>query len=88
MCAPHLVSGWSYSGEPSDFHVQLAHCIILSHLMHCQDERGETALFAACHEGRYDPAALLIDHGANVNYLSTVRPLHVCGEHDKTMWSV
>ena len=42
-----------------------------------QDEYGETALFAACSQGHYDPAALLIDHGADVNYLSKVRPLHV-----------
>ena len=41
-----------------------------------QDERGDTALFAACQEGRYDPAALLINHGADVNYLSKVRPSH------------
>ena len=44
-----------------------------------QNERGATALFAACQEGYYDPAALLIniDHGADVNYLSKVKPLHV-----------
>ena len=50
-------------------------CIVLSQLM--QDELGETALFAACHEGRYDPAAVLIDHRADVNYLSKVRPSHM-----------
>ena len=61
-------------GEPSDFHVQLAHLYLLSQLM--QNERGETALFPACQEGHYDPAALLIDHGADVNYLSKVRPSH------------
>ena len=54
-------------------------CIILSQLM--QDERGDTALFGACQEGHYDPVALLIDHGADVNYLSKVRPLHVHGQH-------
>ena len=53
-----------------------------------QDERGETALFAACQEGHYDPAALLIDHGADVNYLSKVRPSHVHGRHDRMMCSV
>ena len=49
--------------------------VVLSQLM--QDELGETALFAACQEGCYGPAALLIDHGADVNYLSKVRPSHV-----------
>ena len=44
-----------------------------------QDERGDTALFAACSKGHYDPAALLIDHGADVNYLSKVRPSQVHG---------
>ena len=39
-----------------------------------QDECGETALFAACGMGCYDPAVLLIDHGADVNYLRKVRP--------------
>ena len=42
-----------------------------------QNECGETALFAACGMGCYDPAALLIDHRADVNYLRKVRPLHV-----------
>ena len=45
-----------------------------------QDERGETALFAACSQGCYDPAALLIKHGADINYLSKVRPLYVHGQ--------
>ena len=44
-----------------------------------QNEHGDTALFAACSHGRYDPAALLIDHGADVNYLSKVGPLQVHG---------
>ena len=52
-------------------------CIVLSQNM--QDEHGEIALFTACGEGRYDLAALLIDHGADVNYLSKVRP------HDMSM---
>ena len=49
-------------------------CVVLSQLM--QDEYGDTALFAACAKGCYDPVALLIDHGADVNYLRKVRPLH------------
>ena len=46
--------------------------VVLSQLM--QDECGDTALFAACGKGHYDPVALLIDHGADVNYLSKVIP--------------
>ena len=46
-------------------------CVVLSQLM--QDEHGETALFTACSQGHYDPAALLIDHGTDVNYLRKVR---------------
>ena len=44
-----------------------------------QDEVEVTALFATCIEGHYDLAALLIDHGADVNYLShrKVRPRHM-----------
>ena len=61
-------------------------CVVMSQLM--QDERGETALFAACQECHYDPAALLIDHGADVNYLSKVRPLHVHGQHGRMVCSV
>ena len=53
-----------------------------------QDECGETALFAACSQGRYDPAALLIDNGAYVNYLRKVRPLHVHGQHGRMVCSV
>ena len=45
-------------------------CVALSQLM--QDKCGETALFAACGKDHYDSAALLIDHGADVNYLSKV----------------
>ena len=48
-----------------------------------QNEYGDTALFAACGQGHYDPAALLVDHRADVNYLSKVRPLHV---HDQLIW--
>ena len=61
-------------------------CVVLFQLM--QNIRGETALFAACQEGRYDPAALLINHGADVNYLSKVRPLHVHGQHGRIVCSV
>ena len=58
-------------------------CVVLSQLM--QNEYGDTALFAACAKGHYDPAALLIDHGADVDYLSKVRPLHV---QNRTVCSV
>ena len=78
-----VVSGWSCSCS-----TYLLNCIILSQLMHCQDERGATALFAACQEGRYDLAALFIDRGADVNYLSKVRPLHVHGQYDRMVCSV
>ena len=61
-------------------------CVVLSQLM--QDEYGATALFAACEEGRYDPAALLIDHGADVNYLRKVRPSYVHGQHSRMVCSV
>ena len=60
--------------------------IILSQLM--QDECGDTALFAACQEGHYDPAALLIDHGADVNYFRKVIPSHVHSQNDRTICSV
>ena len=58
-------------------------CVVL-----LQNERGDTALFAACGKGCYDPAAILIDHGADVNYLSKVRPLHVHGQHGRMVCSV
>ena len=55
-------------------------CVLkLSQLM--QDGFGETALFAACSQGRLDAAAVLIKHGAMVNCLSKVRPLCVHGQH-------
>ena len=53
-----------------------------------QNEYGATALFAACSQGHYDLAALLIDHRADVNYLSKVRPLHVHGQHGRMVCSV
>ena len=53
-----------------------------------QDECGETALFGASQEGHYDPAALLIDHGANVNYLDKVRPLYIHGRRGRMVCSV
>ena len=56
-------------------------CVVLSQLM--QNEYGDTALFAACQEGHYDPATLLIDHGADMNCLSKVRLLDVHGRHDR-----
>ena len=52
----------------------VAMCNLLICVVLVQNERRETALFAACSKGHYDPAALLIDHGADVNYLSKVRP--------------
>ena len=53
-----------------------------------QDEHGQTALFAACSQGHYDPTALLIEHGADVNYLSKVRPLCIHGQHGGMVCSV
>ena len=53
-----------------------------------QDVHGETALFAACGQGHYDPAALLVEHGADVNYLSKVRPLYVHSQHGRMVCSV
>ena len=38
-----------------------------------QDEFGETPLFAACHQGHLETAAMLIKHGAMVNCLNKVR---------------
>ena len=64
----------------------LLFCVVLSQLM--QNEYGASALCAACSQGRYDPAALLIDHGADVNYLSKVRLLHVHGQYDRMVCSV
>ena len=73
-------------GEPSNFHVHLLICVVLSQLM--QEDRGETPLFAACSQGRYDAAAVLISNGADVNYLSKVRPLYVHGGHGRMVCSV
>ena len=87
MCVLHMLwVGGVVVGEPSNFHVYLLICVVLSQLM--QDEYGETALIAARQEGRYDPAALLIEHGADVNYLSKVRPLYVHGQHGRMVCSV
>ena len=58
--------------EHSNFHVHLLICVVLSQLM--QDDNPDTPLFAASQEGRYDPAALLIQYRADVNYLNKVRP--------------
>ena len=54
-------------------------CVKLPQLI--QNEFGETALFAACGEGHLDTAAILIKHGAMVNFLNKVRPLCVHGQH-------
>ena len=51
-------------------------CVVLSQLM--QNEFGETALFAAVNQGRLSTAALLLDHGADVNKQNKVRLLFVC----------
>ena len=51
-------------------------CVILSQLI--QDEHGETALIAAVNQGRLTTAALLLDHGADVNKQNKVRLLFVC----------
>ena len=59
---------WTLS-EPSNF---LLVYFVMSQLM--QDQRGDTALFAASQEGHYDPAALLIKHRADVNRKNNVRP--------------
>ena len=64
----------------------LLFCVVLSQLM--QNEYGATALFAACSQGHYDPAAVLINHGAEVNYLSKVRLLHVHGQRGRMVCSV
>ena len=61
-------------------------CVVLSYIM--QDECGETALIPACGNGHYDVAVLLIDHRADVNYLSKVRPSHVHGQHSRMVCSV
>ena len=52
-------------------------CVVLSQLM--QDEFGETALIAAVDQGcLITTAALLLDHGADVNKQNKVRLLFVC----------
>ena len=73
-------------GEPSNFHVHLLICVVLSQFM--QDDQGTTPLFAACAHGRCDTAYQLITHGADVNYLSKVRPLYVHGGHGRMVCSV
>ena len=59
-------------------------CVVLSQLI--QNEYEETALFAACGRGHYDIAVVLIDHGADVNYLRKVRPSPV--QHDRMVCSI
>ena len=51
-------------------------CVVLSQLM--QDEFGDTALIAASAHGQITTAALLLDHGADVNKQNKVRLLFVC----------
>ena len=61
---------WSLS-----FHAHLLICIALSQLM--QDERGETALFAASGRGHLETATLLLQYGAVVNYQNKVKLLFI-----------
>ena len=87
MCVLHTLSvGGVVVGEPSNFHVHLLICVVLSQLM--QDDRGHTPLLAASQEGHYDSAAVLISHGADVNYLSKVRLLYAHGGHGRMVCSV
>ena len=51
-------------------------CVVLSQLM--QDELGDTALIAAVGQGHISTAALLLDHGADINKQNKVRLLFVC----------
>ena len=51
-------------------------CVVLSQLM--QNEFGETALIAVTAHGHITTAALLLDHGADVNKQNKVRLLFVC----------
>ena len=51
-------------------------CVVLSQLM--QDEFGDTALIAAVDQGHITTAALLLDHGADVNKQNKVWLLFVC----------
>ena len=55
------------------FHVHMHMCVKLSRLM--QDGFEESPLFAACSQGYLDTAAVLIKHGAMINYVNKVRPL-------------
>ena len=51
-------------------------CVVLPQLM--QNELGDTALIAAVNQGHLSTAALLLDHGADVNKQNKVRLLFVC----------
>ena len=51
-------------------------CVVLSQLM--QNEFGNTALIAAISQDHISTAALLLDHGADVNKQDKVRLLFVC----------
>ena len=57
-------------------HTRSLACVVLSQLM--QNEFGETALIAAIGQGHLTTAALLLDHGADVNKQRKVRLLFVC----------
>ena len=43
-----------------------------------QNEYGSTPLMIACTAGQVTTAALLIEKGANINYINKVRPTFVC----------
>ena len=79
MCAAHVLSWLSCS---LCVH---SHICGLSQLM--QDDRGETALFAASQEGHLETATLLLKSGALVNYKSKVRPLYVHGQRGRMVCS-
>ena len=60
---------------PTHDHMTLYMCILL---LFTQEEWGDTALINACREGHVTTAALLINRGAAVNYLTKVSCLHCC----------
>ena len=62
----------------------LAHFVALTELM--QDERGETALFAASAHGHLETATLLLQYGAVVNYQDKVRLLFICPWSTVMVW--
>ena len=57
-------------------HTRSLACVVLSRST--QNEFGDTALIAAVDQGHITTAALLLDHGADVNKQNKVRLLFVC----------